>query len=801
MTNRIARKLGRGILKRKWLWSFLLLVLLVWSFCLPAELFKDPYSTILLASKGELLGGRIAPDGQWRFPLQDTVPDKFAQCITTFEDKRFYGHLGVDPIAFGRAMWLNMSHGEILSGGSTITMQVIRLARKGKSRTVWEKAIEMVWATRLEWRYSKSEILALYAAHAPFGGNIVGLEAASWKYMGRSPHQLSWAESATLAVLPNAPGLIHPGKNRALLEKKRNRLLVMLLQEGRIDSTELELGMAEPLPDKPLPIPNLAPHLLERARKQLGEIRVASTIDLNLQIRTANILEQHHARLRQNDIHNAAILVADIETGSVLAYLGNTPGTSAAEGHAVDIVTAARSSGSILKPLLYAAMLHDGELLPKTLVADIPSYYGSFVPSNFDRKHHGAVQADEALARSLNIPAVRMLHQHGVPRFAEELKSYGINTLFRPADDYGLSLILGGAEVTLWDLAGMYASMGRMLDLYGPYNGRYEKEPFQPLSYQQSEKRSRVPEESRDQLVKTAALSAGSIWHTFEAMQEVARPGDEAGWRHFGSSQRVAWKTGTSFGFRDAWAIGVIPGYVVAVWVGNADGEGRPGLIGAEAAAPIMFDVVNGLERAQSWFRMPYDDLREVEICAQSGHRAGEYCTDRDSAWIQTEGAQTNLCPYHQLIWLSKDRSHRVHSDCESIGEMIGEKMFVLPPAQEAYYQQEHPEYRPIPGWRADCLHDIPVKESPLSLLYPTPQARIYLPTELDGTQGALVLEAKHRRSGSRVFWHVDESYLGETNGIHQQVIRPGAGRHLLSIVDEEGNRIECEFEIIAEEK
>lgn len=778
--------------------SLLLAGAIFWAFCLPNQLFKDPYSTVLLDRNGTLLGARIAEDGQWRFPVTDSVPNKFQQAIMTFEDKRFPFHPGIDPVAIGRALWLNVSAGKIVSGGSTLTMQVIRMARKGQARTVWQKLIEVIWATRLEARLSKQEIMGLYAAHAPFGGNVVGLEAASWKYFGRDAARLSWAESATLAVLPNAPGLIHPGRNRQALFEKRNKLLTDLLTTHVIDSLEWELSLEEPLPEKPKSMPNLASHLLERVKKEQGASIYGSTLDLDLQQVANSLVGRHHRRLAPNGINNAAMIVADIETGAVLAYVGNTPGNDPNEGHQVDIITANRSTGSILKPFLYASMLHEGELLPDMLVADIPSYYGGFAPTNYDKKYHGAVPASEALARSLNIPAVRMLNKHGVPRFYQQLKALGLTSLFRSADDYGLSLILGGAEATLWDLAGAYASMGRTLQNFSHYNSRYDPNGFRPLELNVDQVKHRLMDEEFDQLHQTAPLSAGSIWHTFEAMQEVNRPGEEATWRRFGSSKRVAWKTGTSYGFRDAWSIGVIHGYVVAVWVGNADGEGRPGLIGSEAAAPLMFDMFSALQPTNKWFREPFDDLEARIVCGTSGHLIGEFCPESDTTNIPIRGTETSPCPYHQPVWLSDDGLFRVHSDCEVVFGKKPDSLFILPASQEAFYRQEHPGYRPVPPWRSDCLGSNGEDNSPIALLYPEPNAKMFLPTNLNGQAGELIFEARHRVGEEELFWHLDENFLMKTSGIHQVVVRPGVGKHKLTIIDNQGNELIRSFEILA---
>ena len=371
-------------------------LVLLYAFCLPWKLFRSPVSATLTGRDGVLLGARIADDGQWRFPPADSVPDKFAKCIVCYEDKRFWWHPGVDFLSIGRALRQNAARGEVVSGASTITMQVIRLSRPDAPRSVPEKMLEAVLATRLEIRHSKRKILLLYASNAPFGGNVVGLDAAAWRYFGRPAGELSWAESAMLAVLPNSPALIHPGRNRERLLEKRNFLLDKLCAEGVLDELECELAKDEPLPEKPLPMPDKAYHLLERLRAEGGDKAYTCSIDAALQERVNGIARSHFALYHQNMVDNMGILVRSVSDGSVLAYVGNTKGFEPGlRGADVDMVPAARSSGSTLKPLLYAAMLQSGDILPGTLIKDTPYNYNNFSPHNFNRTFDGAVPADE----------------------------------------------------------------------------------------------------------------------------------------------------------------------------------------------------------------------------------------------------------------------------------------------------------------------------------------------------------------------------------------------------------------------
>ncbi|MCS6947615.1 MAG: penicillin-binding protein 1C, partial [Steroidobacteraceae bacterium] len=437
----------------------------------PRPLLPAPLSTVLLARDGSLLGARIAADGQWRFPPLASVPDKFRSALLAFEDRRFAEHRGVDWLAVARAAGQNLKARRVVSGGSTLTMQLARLVRtaqtrgtaaeRRRARTLRDKAIEALLALRLELQYSKAEILALYASHAPFGGNVVGLEAAAWRYFGRAPAELSWAEAATLAVLPNAPALVTPGRNRLRLQRRRDALLLRLAASGVLDRLDLKAALAEPLVGAPLPLPNDAPHYLDTLRRRTPDRhRLHSTLDATLQRQAVELVRDHARELERQNVHNVAALVLDNRTFDVLAYVGNAEWSLArGRGFAVDIVQRPRSTGSILKPFLYAALLDSGQLLPRMLVADVPTQIAGYMPENFDRQYRGAVPADVALAQSLNVPAVRLLQQYGVERFYDALRARGFSTLVRPPSHYGLTLVLGGAEGTLWDITHLYARL------------------------------------------------------------------------------------------------------------------------------------------------------------------------------------------------------------------------------------------------------------------------------------------------------------------------------------------------------
>jgi len=777
-----------------------LILLLIFLFSLPSKLFVSPTSYVVEASNGDLLSASIAKDGQWRFPVADTIPEKFAQCLVAFEDKRFYYHPGVDPIAMARAMRQNFKAKSVVSGGSTISMQVIRLSRR-ESRTVWQKLIEVILAIRLEASYSKKEILKLYAGNAPFGSNVVGLDAAAWRYFGRSAESLSWGEMATLAVLPNSPSLVHPGKNSPRLIKKRNDLLDKLAVLKIIDQSTANLSKLEPIPGKPQQLPQNAPHLLnrfkaERSALKTGSTRITSTLDYDLQLRVSSLLKRYNNRYRANDINNIAALVLDVKKGTVLSYVGNIyqPENTELESH-VDMIKAPRSPGSTLKPILYASMLNDGFILPKTLIADIPTQIGGYSPQNYDMGYDGAIQADRALSRSLNIPAVKMLQNYKYQRFYDKLKQLGFTTLNKPADHYGLSLILGGSEVTMWDLARTYMGMARTLNHFNDYKGRYNPHDYDEPLYVNEQRDKRFDEFETE---VNSAIDHGSIWNAFNAMEELMRPGEEGLWEQFSSSQRLAWKTGTSFGFRDAWAVGLNPNYVVCVWVGNADGEGRPGLTGIDAAAPVMFDIFKQLPVVK-WFKTPTSKLKKIVVCKESGYKAGEYCTDKVIQLVSPAGEKTGLCPYHKMVHLDRTGTYRVTDECEAPSAMVHKSWFILPPSMEYYYKIKNSDYKELPPFKPGCGDA--GNNFVMEMIYPRNYATVYIPVEFDGTRGKIVLNATHRNASAKIYWHIDNEYVATTKNYHQLAVSPAPGKHILTLVDENGERLVQHFTVLEKEK
>jgi penicillin-binding protein 1C len=808
------------------------------------------------------------------------VPTNFAVALTTFEDQRFRYHPGVDPLALARALWQDLRARRVVSGGSTLDMQVVRLAygaradgstgaraaakigansgaRSGKHdpvrRNLLQKLREAAGALWLNVRYDKNEILALYAAHAPFGGNVVGLEAAAWRWFGRPAGELGWGEVAALAVLPNAPGLVRPGRTgaaEASFRAKRDGLLAKLWRTGKIDSLTCALARQEPLPGQPLPLPDIAAHLLEghrRAHPEGGRWR--APLDPGLQVRTQQLLDAHLERLAALQVRNGAAVILELRTGRTLAYVGNgspalgagsatasgtgsagsaTALTSGAHNTAtrtpspwVDCASARRSTGSTLKPFLYALMQQSGELLPKQLIADVPTRFGDFRPRNYDGRWRGAVPAQQALAHSLNVPDVRLLHRYGVDRFQRHLQALGMTTVDRAADSYGLSLILGGAEGTLAELTAMYARLGRAA-LQAEEKGAATGPIDGGTSTGSSASALRTP-------ALRLPFDGGAAWLTLQALLDVVPPPEEQPASQWNAHPPFAWKTGTSWGFRDGWAIGVDTAHAIGVWVGNANGEGRPGLTGTGAAAPLLFQLFAEL-RPSARFPVPEIRLRPALLCRPTGYLATAACPDTVTQWIHPAGLESAVDPYSRILFTDPSGEQRVTQECalgssalgfsapgaapsaartaSSARGLVGSSLryqptpqyrVILPAVMEYFARPWSNTARPLPPWAPGCEPaEEAAEELPLGLVYPEPGTRAMLARDLGDKEPGLVAEVVHRRKEAELQWYLDEQFVGATREQHKLRLAPEPGDHVLVVVDEQGHRVGAKFAVMA---
>lgn len=739
----------------------------------PDPPFPEDYGAVVLDTHGEVLHTYLANDQQWRFRLAgEDIADKLETAVLAAEDRRFRKHFGVDPLALSRAVIQNFRAGEIRSGASTITMQVARLIRP-KPRTVPNKVLEMVQALKLETRLDKEEILRLYLEHAPYGGNLVGATAASLHYFNRPPDRLTWAEAATLAVLPKAPTTVTPFRNPEVLLTRRNRLLHSLEQQRLIDAQTLRESLFEELPTHSHPMPTLAPHLARRVAAEDPGRDPRTTLDRGIQEQFEDLARRHAAWLSRAGIHNLSILAVETATGRVRAYVGSPDFFDLSHGGQVDGVTASRSTGSLLKPFLFATAFDRGVIHPDSLLQDVPVYFGSYAPVNADRQFSGMVRASEALVRSLNVPPTLLLREIGVAEFHHFLEMAGMQTLFRSPDGYGLSLILGGAEGTLWDMVRLYRGLAS--------DGR-----FGDLTHIEDE----LPEAGPKLLSPAAARL------TMEILTEVRRPDDDGVDRTLFTPRRpVAWKTGTSFGKRDAWAVGATPDWVVGVWVGNFSGQGNASLGGARAAAPILFAALDLLpgHREGAWYHAP-TDVRAIRLCTDSGFRAGEDCRKTRIAERPWRSPPVAVCPYHRSFWIDPETGLEVCSRCWNTGRQQRVTRLILPADAAQLMRRAGHRIDSSPVHNPACPVSSPHR--PLRVVYPAEGATLLVPRDLDDRPEQVTFRASHTSAAAELHWYVDGRYQGRTAGDHAVSLVLESGVHRVEVVDQDGRAASITFTV-----
>lgn len=744
---------------------------------MPNPLFQEDYSTVVLDRNDDYLRIFLNTKDMWYLPPDtSTIPEKLIMSVIYFEDKRFWHHPGIDPIALCRAIKQNISTCQNVSGASTITMQVIRLSGR-RHRTIKNKIIETILALKLELKYSKSEILSMYLNNAPYGGNIIGYRSAILRYYSKMPDELTWAEASMLAVLPNTPSLINPDSNSDALLKKRNRLLKRLHADKVIDDETYELSLMESIPDGQIPFDIHAPHLARYlSNRQKGQIH--TTIQKSIQIHTEKIVKDYADELVDYGINNYCAIVIKTDTYEFIAYVGSQDFFNNKLNGMVDGIIAPRSYGSVLKPFLYALSMDKGIIIPQTKLKDIPTYYGSFSPYNADMAFSGIVTAKQALVRSLNVPAVRLLYTYDYHEFYDFLKLSGITTLDNNADYYGLTAILGGAEATPFDIAKLYCGLGNM--------GQ-----FQQLKMLKGDSTN---------VESKQLISPGAAILTLDMLKDVHRPGSEFYHSMFSNQYEIAWKTGTSYGQRDAWAAGVTPEWTIVVWAGNFTGEGNPILMGARTAGPLMFRIFNSLPKNSEkiWYDKPEIYFENVAICEHSGYRVSEYCTDTIIAQKPRSDIPLNKCPYHKNVFLNSDSTEQVCSQCWQNTKVIESSWLVYPPEVAQFMRKRGESYLSLPPHRNTC----PVSGSGnfIDFIYPKSGQKIFVPKGISGEYQKIIMKAGHIRENVELYWYLDDVFIGSTiDGSlvknHTIAIVPKTGNHSLTITDDEGNSESILFE------
>jgi penicillin-binding protein 1C len=757
------------ILKRRWLLPAVILapllgfVTLNLVFPLPVDKLQPRGSTVISDRNGELLRVFLSPDEMWRMNLKSNeISSVLKKAVLAYEDRYFYYHPGINPYSIARAAIANIKAGRVVEGGSTITMQVARLIEP-KERTLWSKIIETFRAAQLELHYSKDEILTFYFNLAPYGGNVVGAGAASYLYFDKPAARLSVGEAALLAAIPNSPNEIRPDFNNDEAEAARERILDILLTRNENTEQQYHEAMAEPVPRERYPLPFEAPHLANYLMQERpAEERLQTTIDARVQRTVAGILKREKGVLASHGISNAAAVVIDNKTCELISLVGSIDFFDEEASGQVDGALAPRSPGSALKPFVYALAIGQGLVSPQSLLADVPQDYSGYRPQNYDDTYHGAVTVEDALIRSLNVPAVNLYAQLGSRGLYSFLKLAGVTTLPEKKEYYGLPLVLGGGEVNLLELSSLYSGLAS--------GGRFSScrilltDP-EPVSRQ--------------------ILSEGACYIITDILSRLQRPELPAVWEWSVNQPKVAWKTGTSYGHRDAWSIGYTPQYTVGVWAGNFDGKGARALVGAEIAAPILFDIFTALEdNNERWFAQP-ESVRRRRVCAISGLPMSPYC-DASKTELYLPGISPQQeCNIHRCVLVDDKSGYRLCPHCREGHKYHAVIYEQWPPQMATWMERNGYSITQIPAHNPKCTSladgDGPVIYSPLA------RCDYKLRPGVDLKYQKILLDAKVSNSTANIYWFLDHNLIYSGPPTSQLFVTPTLGSHELICMDDEG--------------
>lgn len=715
----------------------------------------------------------LTPDDKWRLPVElDRIDPKFVESLVALEDKRFWSHDGVDAIAIGRAALSNALARRRVSGGSTLTMQLARLLEP-RPRTFRSKALDMFRAVQLDLRLSKREILEAYLARTPYGGNVEGIESAAWSYFGHGAQHLTPIEIATLLAVPQGPTRFAPRpSNSARLRARRDAILGKLVAAGVFGDDDAAGALADATalapPDRLRKLPREAPHaafMLRARHRGDGLARIRSTLDAGVQALAERELALRTAELKSKGIHGGTIVVADHQAREIRALVGSLDFADLKHGGQIAMFGRPRSPGSTLKPFLYALAIDRGIALPGYLVADVPTQYGTYRPRNFDGDFAGLVTLRESLARSLNLPFVELLQEFGVERFLSELGRMGASLERIAPRTFGLSLIAGGMELTPLELAGMYATLAG--------DGVYRPLRLDALALPGA---------------PTPVFGPGAAWLTRSALSIKDRPDFPRRRAVAGMPAEIHWKTGTSFGLRDAWAIGSGPRYTAVVWTGNPDNESSAELVGSDAAGPLLFDILEGLsDRTHPPAPRPApDELVSVEVCAFSGYIATDACDERKRALAPVHAVPTTPDPYHQIYDVDRTTGRAVLPACRVPGRTYDRKSFVvLPSAVAAWLAERHRAIPDAPVFADGCVPE--TNTAAPTVLTPVDGQVITLIAGMPPEQQRIPFTASSRTA--RVSWFVDGEHIGTTDASEKLHWTPTPGRHEIVVSDEAGRR------------
>jgi penicillin-binding protein 1C len=759
MKLRLTRRKFERLLKFSGISILSLVVLffvLNWIFPLPD---KIEYSTVITDRKGEVIHAYLTSDQKWRMKTElSEISPVLQKTIVAKEDRHFYSHPGVNPFAVGRAVFYNIFSKRRNSGASTITMQVAKALEPGK-RNIWSKMREMFRAFQLELRYSKKEILQMYLNLVPYGSNIEGVKAAALLYFKKAPDHLSLAEVTALSVIPNKPSMLVPGRHNARIVEERNTWLRKFARLELFSEKEIEDALSEPVNASRGTVPRLAPHLSLKLKNQGGDI-IRSHLDMNIQAKTEKLVEDYVRIQRLQQIRNAAVVVIDNQTHQVITFVGSSGFHDTTDGGQVNGASAVRQPGSTLKPLLYALSFDEGLLTPKTVMTDVAVNYDGYAPENYDDRFNGYVSVEYALEHSLNIPAVKALKRLGPDKMIQTLSSANFTQVRKDRRKLGLSLILGGCGTRLEELTGLFSIFAN-------------EGLFYPPSY------SEMDEEPR----KVPLISPASAFMINEILTKVNRPDFPVNWTSTERMPRIAWKTGTSYGRRDAWSIGYNKNYTIGVWVGNFSGEGVAGLSGSNVATPLLFRLFNTIDydSDESWFSQPADcDLRQV--CSETGMVPSSHCKALTTDYFIPLISSTQNCANWQEVLLSANEKM---SFCRSCLPEAGYKkkwMRSFEPEMQAWYIENRIGYEVIPPHNPEC--EIVFRGNAPIINFPV-NGTEYLISKKD--REPLQLICRTSNDVTRVYWYINNRFYKSAPAGEKQFFMPEEGTNKISCTDDRG--------------
>jgi penicillin-binding protein 1C len=769
----------------RWITVAFLLTLLILDFSFPPPLPKArDTSTLVVARDGTPLRAFADSNGVWRYPATpESVSPLYLQALLNYEDRWFWKHPGVNPWALLRAGGQWLQGGRIVSGGSTLTMQVARILDP-HSRTPWGKTKQLLRAMQLEVHLSKHEILQLYLERAPFGGTIEGVDAASWAYLGKPAARLSQAEAALLAVLPQSPSRLRPDRHPEAARIARDKVLKRMVTLGVWSQAEVDDARIEPVVARSLKPPLSAALLAERLHKADPKAaHILSSIDPGLQRTLEERVSSYFSSLPERT--SAALLVIDNDSLQARAYVGSvTFADKARLGH-VDMVQAWRSPGSTLKPFLYGLALDDGLIHSESLMIDAPQMFGGYRPGNFDSAFNGPIGAAEALRLSLNVPAVDLLDRVGPARFSARLANAGIELKYPSGGGPNLSMILGGTGVRLEELVGAFAAFNR------------------------DGVAGRVRYTDADPIIDRRILSPGAAWVIREVLESNPRPGYGSGTFDIGSRPRVAWKTGTSYGFRDAWAIGGTRRYTVGVWVGRPDGTPLPGQYGAVTALPLMFEVIDSLPRARSDGAPapPPAGVTQAEICWPLGlppeDDAPQLCQRRMKAWTLDGMVPPTFPERDARLWnagrerfdVDAGTGLRLSADCSAPHEPRSTQVARWPALASPWLTSQSRQQSRLPALSPDCRDDGRDASAELRIEGVNDRATI---ARAPGSAHAARLQLRALGTDARVQWLLDGRWVAETSaGQSFQHDYDEPGDHVVTALAEDGAWARTRFRVL----